>query len=187
MPTAMKCDMCDKPAVVHEVILRNGVKQELHLCEKHAAEQGYALPGQPPLEKILQQFVMASEPKGGPTITTTISCEECGLSLADFRRSGTLGCPACYRTLGRALEGIIQRAQNGGTHHLGRCPRRQGASVDRQVAIGRLVKDLEHAVAAEVFERAAQLRDRLRRLESEAGDAEADEATDARGREEAGD
>ena len=55
----MKCDMCDKPAVVHEVILRNGVKQELHLCEKHAAEQGYALPGQPPLEKILQQFVMA--------------------------------------------------------------------------------------------------------------------------------
>ena len=75
MPTAMKCDMCDKPAVVHEVILRNGVKQELPLREKHAAEQGYALPGQPPLEKILQQFVMASEPKGGPTITTTISCD----------------------------------------------------------------------------------------------------------------
>ncbi len=167
----MTCDLCDKPAVVHEVILRNGVKQELHLCEDHAEAQGYALPGQPPLEKILQQFVMASEPKGSgggsSSSSPALSCDECGLTLTDFRRSGVLGCPACYEAFARALGGIIQRAQNGGTHHVGRAPRRQGASVDRQLMIGRLVKDLEDAVAAEEFERAAELRDRLRRLESE--------------------
>lgn len=170
----MNCDLCDNAAVVHEVILRNGVKQELHLCETHAKEQGYALPGQPPLEKILQQFVMASEPaaktsagSSGTPSSRTLACEECGTSLAEFRRTGTLGCPACYAAFGRALDGIIQRAQNGGTHHAGRTPRRQGGSVDRQVAIGRLVRDLEDAVAAEEFERAATLRDRLRRMESE--------------------
>jgi len=168
----MNCDLCDNAAVVHEVILRNGVKQELHLCETHAKEQGYALPGQPPLEKILQQFVMASEPTAKPAAGSaagagSLSCDECQTSLADFRRTGTLGCPACYAAFGRALDGIIQRAQNGGTHHAGRTPRRQGGSVARQVAIGRLVRDLEDAVASEEFERAAELRDRLRRMESE--------------------
>jgi len=167
----MKCDLCDKPAVVHEVILRNGVKQELHLCEEHAEKQGYALPGQPPLEKILQQFVMASEPKGGSAAAAVAACEECGLTLADFRRSGVLGCAACYEAFARPLEGIIRRAQNGGTHHVGHAPRRQGMSIDRQLMIGRLVKDLEDAVAAEEFERAAELRDRLRRIESEGRDA----------------
>lgn len=169
----MKCDLCDKSAVVHEVILRNGVKQELHLCEDHAKEQGYALPGQPPLEKILQQFVMASEPATAkPKITTSVACEACGLTMADFRRSGTLGCPACYAAFGRSLEAIIERAQNGGTHHVGRTPERAGASIDRQLAIGRLVKDLDHAVASEEFERAAELRDRLRTLESEVGESD---------------
>jgi protein arginine kinase activator len=162
----MNCDLCDKPAVVHEVILRHGVKQELHLCEDHAKEQGYTLPGEPPLEKILQQFVMASEPPT-PKVSTTLSCDACGLTLAEFRRTGNLGCPECYESFGRGLEGIIQRAQNGGTHHVGRTPRGEGAGKDRQLEIGRLVKDLEDAVAAEEFERAASLRDRLRRLETE--------------------
>ena len=35
-----KCDLCDKPAVVHEVTVKNGVKKEMHLCEEHADAAG---------------------------------------------------------------------------------------------------------------------------------------------------
>ncbi len=40
----LKCDYCDKPAVVHEVTVKNGQKNEVHLCEEHAQEAGVALP-----------------------------------------------------------------------------------------------------------------------------------------------
>ena len=40
----MKCDKCDNPAVVHEVMVRNGVKREIHLCAKHAQDAGIELP-----------------------------------------------------------------------------------------------------------------------------------------------
>ncbi len=38
----IKCDYCDKPAVVHEVTFKNGQKNEVHLCEEHAQEAGVA-------------------------------------------------------------------------------------------------------------------------------------------------
>lgn len=172
----MKCDFCDKPAVVHDVSVRNGVKQEIHLCEEHAREQGFTLPGpQQPLSKILQQFVGAGE-TAKPVVQATISCPACGLRLAEFRQKGMLGCPECYRAFGRSLQGIIQRAQAGSVHHRGKSPRRQGATVDRQLELGRLVKDLEDAVASEQFERAAEIRDQLQQLEQaseSSGDGEA--------------
>ena len=38
------CDCCPEPAVVHETLVRDGVKTEVHLCAAHAQERGYVLP-----------------------------------------------------------------------------------------------------------------------------------------------
>ena len=38
------CDCCPNPAIVHETLVQNGVKNEVHLCAEHAAERGYILP-----------------------------------------------------------------------------------------------------------------------------------------------
>src|SRR5690606_474116 len=43
---SMKCDLCNRPAVVHEVTVKSGVKKEVHLCEVHAREAGIVMPGQ---------------------------------------------------------------------------------------------------------------------------------------------
>ena len=53
----MKCDKCDKPAVVHEVVIRGGVKKELHLCADHAMKEGIAMPQQQPIDQLLTKFV----------------------------------------------------------------------------------------------------------------------------------
>lgn len=173
----MKCDQCNKPAVVHELLVHSGVRREVHLCEEHAAAQGFKLPGGEPVEKILQQFVLSPTPTATPRPRTeaAVACPTCGRTLSEFRHKGVLGCSECYRALGRPLEAIIQRAQNGGTHHVGKSPSRLGGSIDRQLLIGRLVKDLEDAVSAEQFERAAQIRDRLHTLETGPGGSLADE------------
>lgn len=159
----MKCDRCDKPAVVHELTVRNGKKQEVHLCEEHALEAGVSVPMSQPINELLTQFVASKSAK--PSRSKRLTCEHCGMTFAEVRQHGTLGCPHCYEAFARHLEPMIERAQSGATHHTGKSPRRAGSSIDNQLQIRRLVKELDCAVAAEQYERAAQLRDRLRNLE----------------------
>lgn len=164
-----KCDHCDKPAVVHEVTVKNGVKSEVHLCHDHAQEAGVALPTHQPLNQLLTQFVISHAAQSKARARKT--CRTCGTTFAQFRQSGTLGCPDCYEAFEDQLAPLIERAQNGATHHGGKAPRRAGSSVDRQLKIQQLVKELDQAVAAEQYERAAKLRDRLRNLDPESTDA----------------
>ncbi len=182
----MKCDLCDQPAVVHEVTVRNGVKQEKHLCEQCATAAGVALPEHKPIDELLTQFVVST--KSGRASKTSRCCPTCGLTLTDFRQSGMLGCADCYEAFGRQLTGVIERAQNGGTAHAGKTPRRGGGSIDRQIQIHRMAQDLEAAVRSEQFERAAELRDRLQKLESEWGQTDPpDETAVGQGEENGGD
>jgi protein arginine kinase activator len=160
----MKCDLCNKPAVVHEVTVRSGIKKEVHLCESHAREAGITMPGQQPINQLLTQFVIAQS-GNKPARATTKSCTGCGLTFAQFRQTGRVGCAMCYTAFEAELSPLIERAQNGGTHHGGKTPQRAGISIDRQMLIQRLVKELDHAVAAEQYERAAKLRDRLSSLD----------------------
>jgi protein arginine kinase activator len=161
----MKCDLCNKPAVVHEVTVRNGTKKEVHLCEHHAKEAGIVLPGQQPINQLLTQFVISQAAKPAAAKPPNKVCPGCGLSFAQFRQTGRMGCAECYQVFETELSGLIERAQNGGTHHTGKSPKRAGTSLDRQLLIQRLVRELDHAVAAEQYERAAQLRDKLQGMD----------------------
>jgi len=158
-----KCDHCDKSAVVHEVVIRNGVTSEIHLCAQHAQAKGYEVPVTPVatlLSKIVEQHGLAKRGKGAGT------CPGCGLTVLEFRQSGILGCPACYDAFQPDLGALIARAQAGATHHTGRAPRRASGNVERGMQRARLVQELSAAVAAEQYERAARLRDRLRQLDA---------------------
>jgi protein arginine kinase activator len=178
-----KCDLCNKPAVVHEVTVKNGIKKEVHLCQEHAAEIGIELPDHQPITQLLTKFTISHTvaPGSGSGAAGTAEasgasggagerrqprvCAECGLSFTDFRKKGTLGCPSCYEAFEQLLAPLIERAQNGATHHAGKAPRRAGSSLDRQLCIQRLLKELDSAVAAEQYERAAELRDQINSLE----------------------
>ena len=159
----MKCDLCEKPAVVHEVTVRSGIKKEVHLCETHAKDAGIQLPTTPPINQLLTQFVISQSSK--PAKMVNKSCSLCGLTFNQFRQTGKVGCPECYKSFEEQLSPLIERAQNGGTHHSGKAPRRAGTSVDRQLLIQKLMKELDHAVASEQYERAAKLRDRLNSMD----------------------
>lgn len=160
-----KCDHCDKPAVVHEVVIKNGVTTEVHLCSGHAEALGYEVPASPVtalLSKIVEQHGLARRAKGATT------CAGCGLTVLEFRQNGNLGCPACYDAFQPDLGTLIARAQAGATHHVGRAPRCSTGGVERGLRRARLVQELEAAVAAEQYERAARIRDRLHQLDDDA-------------------
>lgn len=165
-----KCDLCQKPAVVHEVVIKNGVTREVHLCAEHAAEKGFQVPVQP-VAQLISQFVEQSglvrKGKRGGT------CPECGLTILEFRQSGVLGCPSCYDAFQPDLATLIERAQAGATHHVGSVPPRATGSADRAMRRKRLMQELAAAVAAEQYERAARLRDRLHELDASEPEAKA--------------
>lgn len=158
-----KCDHCDKPAVVHEVVIKSGATKEVHLCAEHAQQKGIEVPATPVtalLSKLVEQHGLSKRAKGAGT------CPSCGLTILEFRQTGTLGCPSCYDAFQPDLGTLIARAQGGATHHVGRAPRASSGSVERGMRRARLVQELDAAVAAEQYERAARIRDRLHQLDA---------------------
>ena len=161
----MKCDNCNKTATVHLTEIKGGKKIEKHLCEQCAA-QNEGLPVKPhtPINELLTNFVLAHS--GFSAKEQSGSCEGCGMAWAEFRQSGLLGCEQDYSHYEKDLTPLLQRAHEGATHHIGKVPTRRGASgvpmMKRQVDVSKLRKELQRAVEAEDYERAAKLRDQIR-------------------------
>lgn len=166
----MLCDECKiRPATVHFTKVVNQHKTEAHLCQECARKLGddWLLEPGTTFHHILSGLFEA-EPAAGavgalPT-TKKVRCSNCGLSFADFRRLGHLGCSQCYVEFEQQLEPILRRI-HGSIHHTGKVPRRAAAHLQRERKLRLLRQELAEAVAKEDYERAAELRDRIRRLE----------------------
>jgi protein arginine kinase activator len=166
----MKCDSCGKSATVHLTEIKGGKKIEKHLCEQCAAQnEGIPVKAHTPINELLTNFVMAHS---GLQKQAGVSCEHCGITWAEFRQTGLLGCENDYDLFERDLAPLIQRAHDGATHHVGKVPVRRGGSAGggaaklrRQADLTRLRKELAKAVESEDYERAARLRDQIREAE----------------------
>lgn len=166
-----KCDQCDRPATHHSVEIIKGQKIEKHLCDQHAAEEGMAGAASvnTPINELLTNFVKLHSGGGSQSAASTeLACEACGLTFAQFRESSLLGCPHCYQAFETPLMPLLERAHEGGTHHVGKVPRRAGTGEQRQAQLMRMRKQLDEAVSDEDYELAARLRDDIRRLEENA-------------------
>jgi protein arginine kinase activator len=168
------CQAChERDAVVRLTQIVGDEVTTVHLCSKCAAERGIesdAEISQTPLGAFL-----AAMGKNGPGIAASAgsgeACSECGATLEDFRTSGRLGCARCWVTFERPLRDLLRRV-HGATRHHGETY----DAVDNLVATApeqrerarvELREQLRLAVAAEEFERAAELRDQLRNIAPE--------------------
>ncbi|MBQ9308378.1 MAG: UvrB/UvrC motif-containing protein [Clostridia bacterium] len=94
-------------------------------------------------------------------------CPVCGASLHAFRKSGRLGCPACYQAFREELTPMLQKI-HGRVQHAGRCPLEGEAEQQVRTRKEELSRQMEEAVREEDFERAARIRDEIRELKGEA-------------------
>ena len=170
----MQCQVCkQKPATVHitEVLElptdadEPNKLQQKHVCEGCAAVMD--LPHAPPPSKgivniwqLLQQSAQRSSQEGG------LRCPDCGMTLAEFRSQGRLGCPRDYEVFRAHLEPLLQRIHNA-TEHAGRVPGVAQEELDRMRAISELRERLETAIRDEAYEDAARLRDELAQIETD--------------------
>ncbi len=158
----MLCQNCKKQsATVHLTDLVQGEKRERHLCEQCAAQEGVVVKQHVTINEVLNSFLVAQSSVQEQIKTR---CPECGLSFAEFRSQGLLGCPHDYEVFGEALGQVIQRAQGGAAHHTGKSPGEVRTLDPAQQEKLQLQRDLRDAVEREDYEKAAEIRDRLQEL-----------------------
>lgn len=161
----MHCDVCQKnEATVYLTQIVEGKMQKVNLCEHCAKEKGVSDPTGFAMADLLlglgatQQIEHGGQPGQ--------KCPVCGFTQSDFKKTGRLGCSACYDTFADAL-GTLLKGMHKGLRHTGKMP----AKLSRRFAMADRVKSLEtelrQAVKDEKYEDAARLRDEIQKLEHE--------------------
>jgi len=158
-----KCDKCERPATVHLTEIVSGKKLEKHFCEYCASEEKFTLQCNVPISQQLEQFL--AQGREAEELSELV-CDRCGMSFLEFRQGGLLGCPHDYEAFGSALGVLLQRAHEGADRHVGKVPRTAGQDEHRQNEMLRLRAGLKEALLREEYERAADIRDRIKELET---------------------
>jgi protein arginine kinase activator len=91
-------------------------------------------------------------------------CPRCGITLAEFRKRGRLGCSYDYEAFGEELGSLLEKI-HGSREHRGRAPNRSKKRQTHRQKVEALRRELDEAIRAEQYETAAGLRDRLKEIE----------------------
>jgi protein arginine kinase activator len=168
----MVCEKCGKNqanTIIRESV--NGKVREVHLCAECAAKLGYDS-----LMKTLHPFAGVSV--GLPEILGSLfaqsaqdeddtggkRCSFCGRSFDEIAQTAMTGCAHCYSEFYGELMPSIQR-MHGRTHHVGKIPASAGRDIKLKNELTGLRRELDDAVAAQEYEKAAVIRDRIKEME----------------------
>ena len=160
----MLCGSCNQnEATIHLTEIINNQMAEVHLCEKCAEEKGTDFKTHFNFSELLSGLsdigsLFRAESK------LTGSCKDCGLTLEEFGKTGRLGCANCYQNLSKALLPLVKRGQRS-TVHIGKRPSKISGAVKGTMELRDLHDRLKKIIQPEEFEKAAQIRDQIRKLE----------------------
>ena len=164
----MKCDWCDDAeATIHLTQVIDGEVKKLNLCQACAQKNGIDLNSPISITDVLLGLGQ-STPENKPATVGEfdLSCSRCQMTRSEFKKRARLGCPECYNAFMGELSALTQ-AMHHSRQHVGKIPARQGneARVTAQIAV--LKKDIETAIGKEEYEKAAALRDSIRKLKED--------------------
>ncbi|MCE9595438.1 MAG: UvrB/UvrC motif-containing protein [Planctomycetes bacterium] len=168
----MLCQNCQQnEATIHVTDIDHKVDAsgttESSLCEQHLCEacaKAADVPHGPKKNKSVQEIfkllqMSAQKVRREPSVT----CPDCGMTLAEFRQRGRLGCPKDYDLFGTHLAELVERV-HGAAQHVGRKPGVDDAALARLRRVNELQAALENAIRAEAYENAARIRDELKTI-----------------------
>lgn len=161
----MLCEICKKnTATTHIRTVINGTVTEKNLCGYCAAKSGYS-------KFVNNGFVSMLASMFSDELATgnirEAHCDCCGTRFSDIAETGKMGCSECYKAFSDKLLPYLHRL-HGTTEHKGK------RLSDRSVALTTvnekpkkecLRDEMLQAVKEENFEKAAKLRDEIKKLE----------------------
>ena len=159
------CDLCGKGEATMKVsqLDKDGAVTEIAVCAECARQRGFAeveqlKAGVAEIIADLKTRVDAGDAK--------LVCPNCGLSYAEFKRQGRLGCADCYVSFHDELIPLIRRIHDA-VQHVGRTASGGRKQAQVKMNVQKLREALSGAIQAEDYEKAAALRDQLKKTEAE--------------------
>lgn len=167
----MICSECGKrPATVHITKIENGKKTDMHLCEQCAMTKGaLSINAGFSINDLLTGIL-----KNGAPFPIKMDfmddpiCPVCGIKYSRFRETGRFGCGSCYKTFGDRLTPLFRRI-HGNISHTGKIPKRAGVKLKAVRELETLKNELAIAIRNEEYEKAAEIRDKIRALDKADG------------------
>ncbi|MBN1621316.1 MAG: UvrB/UvrC motif-containing protein [Endomicrobiales bacterium] len=159
----MLCSICQKKeANIHLEGMVNGKTLHLHLCEDCAKKRGIEFSLDKPNFSLVDLLANLSdwEIPGHKTIKY-VTCPNCGLSYKKFKETARLGCSKCYDSFEAQLTPLLKRI-HGSAKHIGKKPEIHFTSLDAK--IDKLKQELSEAIKKEEFEKAAEIRDKIKAI-----------------------
>jgi protein arginine kinase activator len=165
----MLCDHCKKnEATINFAQVADDKKLDYHLCENCAEKLGFKNPLKAvpfPLGDFLSSMVDKDfKEKTGALVQ--INCTQCGLTFAEFSKTGKFGCGRCYRAFKTQLDDLLRKI-HGSNRHIGNLPHGTSESMEPLRKERELQDELRSAIRNEEFEKAAEIRDQLKLIGSE--------------------
>lgn len=179
----MLCENCNQnEANVRYTQIINGLKKEMHLCDKCAKKLGIGginFNLEMPIDfsglfgDLLNEY---DQNEFLPTIamTKTLTCDKCGLTFDEFVDRGKFGCDNCYNVFESKVDPILKRL-HGSNRYLGRKvglndknninEKVEGKNSSNKSKINELKQELKQKIKEEKYEDAAKLRDEIKKLE----------------------
>lgn len=157
------CSVCkERPATIFFTNISSENKSvNLDLCDECAKAKGITeSTGFTPADLM---FGLGASQEIEQVMGTELKCPRCGFSQADFKKTGRLGCPECYKTFAEGLEGLL-KTMHKGTRHMGKVPEALRQTRELSDRLKTLQKRLSKAVEDENFEQAASLRDEIKQM-----------------------
>ncbi len=159
----MNCEKCHKNhATYHLTAIEKGVKREAHLCEECARQAGVGFK----FNFTIGDLLGGGVPEEKVPKANQVRCPECGITYAEFKSKGRLGCANDYEVFRGELLRLLEKV-HGATGHVGKAPQTADVQVRKENELIRLKRDLDSMVKTENFEKAAELRDRIKTLETD--------------------
>lgn len=157
----MFCNQCNKKeATVFLTQIVDGKMQKMHFCETCAQQKGVHDPAGFALTELLLGLGLTQDTPALKVLT----CSNCGFTHTQFKKTGRLGCGACYDVFMEELLPML-RNMHPKTVHAGKIPTRFLQEYKKAISTKILQQQLQKAIDAENYEQAALLRDEMRLLQ----------------------
>ena len=189
----MLCDDCKKnDATIHIQEIAGKKRRAIHLCASCAVQKGMPVTGELPADLDIPKLLLSLSLPAMESVTAArsaadrnLKCGTCGLTSAELRKQGRLGCPDCYQAFTAMLRPILA-GMHRGLIHVGKRPAGEPAAPQEQTSvnavaasspppppdiptvppppsIAELKTALALAIGKEDYESAAKLRDEIRK------------------------
>ena len=158
----MLCQNCSKnEATVHFTRIINHKKVEMYVCEQCAKENSTIKVN---INQLLSNILGFDNSIHVTKQAVHEVCEGCGMTVADFNKTGKMGCDKCYETFKPGIQMLLKR-MHGNTQHTGKMPKKLMARAELEREVSTLKDQLKLCIEAEEYEKAAVLRDRIKEME----------------------